>query len=101
MRSSTFAHRTCRPRDFGSDSDRYQRHTQGIGSQSGSRLGAIGVDPLHERVYRYLVRAGQSCTPGDIAVQLGLTTRVATSVLRKLESQALIMKADSRPPGYV
>jgi DNA-binding CsgD family transcriptional regulator len=69
-------------------------------SQSGSRLGAIGVDPLHERVYRYLVRAGQSCTSSEIAVQLGLTTRVATSVLRKLESQALIIKVDTRPPGY-
>ena len=70
-------------------------------SQSGSRLGAIGVDPLHERVYRYLVRSGQSRTPGEVAVQFGITTRVATSVLRKLESQALIIKVDTRPPGYV
>jgi DNA-binding CsgD family transcriptional regulator/sugar-specific transcriptional regulator TrmB len=70
-------------------------------SQSGSRLSAIGVDPLHERVYRYLVREGRSRAPGDVAVQLGLSMRVATSVLRKLESQALIIKVDSRPPGYV
>src|SRR5690349_1156308 len=70
-------------------------------SQSGSRLSAIGVDPLHERVYRYLVREGQSRAPGDVAVQLGLSMRVATSVLRKLESQALIIKVESRPPGYV
>jgi DNA-binding CsgD family transcriptional regulator len=70
-------------------------------SQSGSRLSAIGVDPLHERVYRYLVHAGQSQTPGDVAVQLGMSTRVATSILRKLESQALIIKVDARPPGYV
>lgn len=101
MRSSTFAHASCRPRDSGSDSDGDQRHTRGITSQSGSRLGVIGVDPLHERVYRYLVRAGQSCTPGEIAVQLGMSARVATSILRKLESQALIIKVDSRPPGYV
>src|SRR6185503_16673216 len=70
-------------------------------SQSSSRLGAIGVDPLHERVYRYLVRAGQSRTPGDVAVHLGMSARAATSVLRKLEGQALIIKVDSRPPGYV
>jgi DNA-binding CsgD family transcriptional regulator/predicted DNA-binding transcriptional regulator len=70
-------------------------------SQPAARLGAIGVDPLHERVYRYLVREGRSRSAIHVARDLGMSSRVATTVLRKLEQQALVIQAESRPPAYV
>src|SRR5215831_3851977 len=67
---------------------------------SESPLGAVGVGPLHERVYRYLVREGQACSVERIATDLDLSPRSAAGILRALQRQALVDRSDTRPPGY-
>ena len=53
-------------------------------------LAGLGVGPVHERVYRYLVRAGEARTVTEIAAELALVPRVSGVVLRALERQALV-----------
>jgi DNA-binding CsgD family transcriptional regulator/predicted DNA-binding transcriptional regulator len=64
-------------------------------------LAGVGVGPLHERVYRYLVRIGRAGSAADVAAELGLAPRTSGAVLRALERQALVSRTGTRPPGYL
>ncbi|GIH15878.1 helix-turn-helix transcriptional regulator [Rugosimonospora africana] len=68
--------------------------------QPSNQLGAVGVSPPHEQVYRYLIRAGHSHTVREVAEALGLSVRAARDLLRVLEDQALVTRVPTRPPGY-
>lgn len=69
-------------------------------AEIGSPLGAVGIGPLPERVYRHLVREGHSRTAEQIAIDLDLTPRSAAGILRALERQALVERVGARPPRY-
>ena len=42
-----------------------------IATQPSQRLGALGIGPMHEQAYLYLVRQGRSRTARDVADALG------------------------------
>jgi DNA-binding CsgD family transcriptional regulator len=65
-----------------------------------SPLGAVGIGPLPERVYRYLVREGQARTAEQVAIDLDLTPRSTAGILRALERQTLVERVGARPPRY-
>jgi DNA-binding CsgD family transcriptional regulator len=67
---------------------------------SGSPLGTVGIGPLPERVYRYLVREGHARTVEQVAIDLDLSPRTVAGILRALEGKALVERCDSRPPRY-
>ena len=62
---------------------------------SAAGLGPLGIDPAHERVYRYLVRQGRDRTTTEIAAALGWTVRAARDAVRALERAEMI----TRVPG--
>ncbi len=66
----------------------------------GPRLGAIGVDPLPERAYEYLVRSGRGRTLSEISAELGVSARIGRQVLRELQARALAVCTPTRPPAY-
>jgi DNA-binding CsgD family transcriptional regulator/sugar-specific transcriptional regulator TrmB len=65
------------------------------------RLDAVGVGPLHEKVYRHLVAEGGGRTPAELSAALGLPLRATRAVLRALENQSLVAREPTRPSGYV
>jgi DNA-binding CsgD family transcriptional regulator/sugar-specific transcriptional regulator TrmB len=69
-------------------------------SQPSNQLGAVGVSPPHEQAYRYLIREGRGRTAREVADALGLSVRATRDLLRVLESQALVTRVPTRPPGY-
>jgi DNA-binding CsgD family transcriptional regulator/DNA-binding Lrp family transcriptional regulator len=69
-------------------------------AQSDPRLGAVGVPPPHERVYRHLINEGQSRSAREVADALGLSLRAGRDVLRMLENQGLVTRTPTHPPGY-
>ena len=62
---------------------------------------AIGVDPVHERVYRYLVRRVGRSPATSWSQNSACPPASPPAVLRKLEGQALVTRTEARPPGYV
>ena len=70
-------------------------------AEIGSPLGGVGIGPLPERVYRHLVREGQSRTAEQVAIELDLSPRSVAGILRALEREALVERVGARPPGYV
>jgi len=67
----------------------------------GAGLGGLGVGPVHEQVYRYLVRVGRARTAAEVAAELALAPRTSGAVLRALERQALVTRTAIRPPSYL
>ncbi|MEV4758894.1 LuxR C-terminal-related transcriptional regulator [Micromonospora sp. NPDC049559] len=68
--------------------------------QPSPRLGAVGVGPVHERVYRYLIKQGPGRSARDLADGLGVSPRTLGGALHWLEEQGLISRTLTNPPGY-
>jgi DNA-binding CsgD family transcriptional regulator/sugar-specific transcriptional regulator TrmB len=68
--------------------------------QTNPRLGAVGVNPLNEQVYRLLVQEGQRRTVREVATATGATARLSREILRALESQGLVTRTGTNPPSY-
>ncbi|WP_426513387.1 helix-turn-helix transcriptional regulator [Dactylosporangium sp. McL0621] len=71
-----------------------------IDTQSSQRLRALGIGPMHEQAYLYLISQGRSRTARDVADALGASLRVTRDVLRGLEDRALVTRTLTRPPSY-
>ncbi|HET6478613.1 MAG TPA: LuxR C-terminal-related transcriptional regulator [Actinoplanes sp.] len=63
-------------------------------------LAAVGIDPAHERAYRFLVRQGRGRTTTEIAAALGWTVRATRDALRALERADLVARVAGSPPTY-
>jgi DNA-binding CsgD family transcriptional regulator/DNA-binding Lrp family transcriptional regulator len=67
---------------------------------SGARLGALGVPPVQEQVYLFLVREGRGRTAKEVADALRLSAHAVRDALRALENDGLITRSLTHPSGY-
>lgn len=64
------------------------------------RLGVVGVNPMREQVYRYLVRQGQGRSVHEIADALGTSQRMSRKIVQALEGQGLVTRSATNPVSY-
>jgi DNA-binding CsgD family transcriptional regulator/DNA-binding Lrp family transcriptional regulator len=70
-------------------------------AQFSPRLGEVGIGPLHERIYRYLIGEGGSRSVREIGEALGVSVQAGRSALRALEDNGLVTRTPTTPRGYL
>jgi DNA-binding CsgD family transcriptional regulator/DNA-binding Lrp family transcriptional regulator len=69
--------------------------------QPSFRLGEVGIGPVHERIYRYLIREGRSRSAREIGDALGISVQAGRTALRALEDDGLVTRTPTTPRGYL
>jgi DNA-binding CsgD family transcriptional regulator/sugar-specific transcriptional regulator TrmB len=64
------------------------------------RLTAIGLSPLQEQAYRYLVAAGEARTTAQIGGAVLIGAQATKRLLHDLESRGLVIRAAGHPGSY-
>lgn len=68
--------------------------------ESRSGLAALGLGPVAERVYVFLVEAGTGQTSTAVAQDVGIPLSLVGEALVLLEDQFLIVRSPTQPPQY-